>query len=140
MIGVRASERKKRAELFEISADFSAFLTKFQHFSAHISALLCKVFVLNFLKIERISAHFLHNFWKFSRPGINFSWLPIVKKKPGKIGFFYLDFDSLQKKRDDRRSHIRINRKCHVRHLQQKCFVHCSHSIFLSFGFLRVLR
>ena len=65
MIGVRASERKKRAELFEISADFSAFLTKFQHFSAHISALLCKVFALNFLTIEQ----FVRNFWKFSRPG-----------------------------------------------------------------------
>ena len=48
---------------------FSAFLTKFQHFSAHISALLCKVFALNFLKIERVSAHFLYNFWIFSRTG-----------------------------------------------------------------------
>ena len=69
MIGVRASERKTRAELFEISADFIAFLTNFQHFSVHISALLCKVFALNSLKIERNSAHFVHNFWKFSRPG-----------------------------------------------------------------------
>ena len=71
MNGVLASEQKKIAELFEISADFSAFLTKFQHFSAHISELLFKVFALNFLKIERISAHFLHNIWKFYRPGLS---------------------------------------------------------------------
>ena len=54
MIGDRASERKKRAKFFEISADFSAFLTKFQHFSAHNTALLRTVFSLNFL-FQRIS-------------------------------------------------------------------------------------
>ena len=68
MIGVRASERKKRAELFEISADFSAFLTKFQHFSAQISALLCKDFALNFSKIERFSALFLITFGNLLDP------------------------------------------------------------------------
>ena len=63
MTGVRASEWKKRAEHFENSTDFSSFLTKFQHLSAHISALLfCAEFFENWV-------HFLHNFWKFSRPG-----------------------------------------------------------------------
>ena len=70
--GFEPRSERKRAELFEISADFCAFLTNFQQFSAHISALLCKVFALNILKSERISAHLLQNFRKFSRPGIRF--------------------------------------------------------------------
>ena len=44
---------------------FSAFLANFQRILAHFSAFLCKVFVLNFLKNQRISAHF------FLDPGLN---------------------------------------------------------------------
>ena len=79
MIGVEASEQKKRAELFRISGDFSAFLTKFQHFSSHISALVCKVSPLNFLKIERISAHFLHNFWKLIKEKLTSEYFMFLK-------------------------------------------------------------
>ena len=50
---------------FEKSAHFSAFLTKFQCTSAHFSAILGKVFSLNFLKNSVSSAHFLHNFSAF---------------------------------------------------------------------------
>ena len=66
MIGVRASGRKKRAEHFEILADFSKVLALFSAYQRIIKSGFCA----EFLKIERISAQFLHNFWKFSRPGL----------------------------------------------------------------------
>ena len=64
--------RPGETKLFPFSPQvkkFSAFLAKFQRISLHFSALLCKVFALNFWKNQRISAHFLHNFRKISRPG-----------------------------------------------------------------------
>ena len=45
---------------FENSVVFSAFLAKFQRISADFSTFLCKVFALNVLKNQRLSAHFLH--------------------------------------------------------------------------------
>ena len=49
---------------------FSSFLATVQRISAYFNTLLYKLFALKFLKAQSISAHFLHNFWKISRPGI----------------------------------------------------------------------
>ena len=63
-----------------------------QSFSAHFSAFLCEVFALNFLKNQRISAHFLH---KFSRPGpvknaVSMYWnfVPLLERLSRAICFF----------------------------------------------------
>ena len=61
------SERKELnfLKFQRISAPFLQSFSTFQRISAHYY----KVFAQNFLKIELITEHFLHNFWKLSRPG-----------------------------------------------------------------------
>ena len=59
-------KQRKLKTIEKFSSQFLQSFSAFQHISAHYYV---RFFALNILKNKRITAHFLHNFWKISRPG-----------------------------------------------------------------------